>query len=68
MDGQCEDGKNIWKEEKVIVNNCELKDIVEFYKKDFVPKCEVLELRFDGQHMLPHTTYLYAILAIVVIL
>lgn len=42
--GQNEDGKNIWKDEKTTVNNQELKSIVEFYKKDQVPKYEVPEL------------------------
>lgn len=42
--GQNEDGKNIWKDEKTTVNNQELKSMVEFYKKDQVPKYEVPEL------------------------
>ena len=38
LDGQTEDGKNIWKDEKTTVSNRELKSMVEFYKKDMVPK------------------------------
>ena len=39
--GQSEDGKNIWKDEKTIVSNRELKSMVEFYKKDLVPKYDI---------------------------
>ena len=42
--GQSEDGKNIWKDEKTIVSNRELKAMVEFYKKDLVPKYDIPEL------------------------
>jgi len=42
--GQNEEGKNIWKDEETIVSNQELKSMVEFYKKDLVPKYEVPEL------------------------
>ena len=39
--GQSEDGKNIWKDEKTTVSNRELKSMVEFYKKDLVPKYDI---------------------------
>ncbi len=42
--GQSEDGKNIWKDEKTTVSNRELKSMVEFYKKDLVPKYDIPEL------------------------
>jgi len=42
--GQGEDGKNIWKDEKTTVSNRELKSMVEFYKKDLVPKYDIPEL------------------------
>ena len=42
--GQSEDGKNIWKDEKTTVINRELKSMVEFYKKDLVPKYDIPEL------------------------
>ena len=42
--GQSEDGKNIWKDEKTTVSNRELKSMVEFYKKDMVPKYDIPEL------------------------
>lgn len=41
---QSEDGKNIWKDEKTIDSNRELKSMVEFYKKDLVPKYDIPEL------------------------
>ena len=43
-DSQGEDGKNIWKDEKTTVSNRELKSMVEFYKKDLVPKYDIPEL------------------------
>ena len=42
--GQSEDGKNIWKDEKTTVSNRELKSMVEFYKKDMVPKYDIPEI------------------------
>ena len=42
--GQSEDGKNIWKDEKTTVINRELKSMVEFYKKDLIPKYDIPEL------------------------
>jgi len=42
--GQSEDGKNIWKDEKTTISNRELKSMVEFYKKDLVPKYDIPEL------------------------
>jgi len=42
--GQSEDSKNIWKDEKTTVSNHELKSMVEFYKKDMVPKYDIPEL------------------------
>ena len=42
--GQGEDGKNIWKDEKTTVSNRELKSMVEFYKKDLIPKYDIPEL------------------------
>ena len=36
--------KNIWKDEKTTVSNRELKSMVEFYKKDLVPKYDIPEL------------------------
>ena len=38
------DGKNIWKDEKTTISNRELKSMVEFYKKDLVPKYDIPEL------------------------
>ena len=38
------DGKNIWKDEKSTIINRELKSMVEFYKKDLVPKYDIPEL------------------------
>ena len=35
------DGKNIWKDEKTTISNRELKSMVEFYKKDLVPKYDI---------------------------
>lgn len=37
-------GQNIWKDEKKTVSNRELKSMVEFYKKDLVPKYDIPEL------------------------
>lgn len=42
--GQSEDGRNIWKDEKITVSNRELKSLVEFYKMDLVQKYDILEL------------------------
>ena len=44
LTGQSEDGKNIWKDEKTTVSNRELKSMVEFYKKDMVPKYDIPEI------------------------
>ena len=38
------DGRNIRKDEKTTVSNRELKSIVEFYKKDLVPKYDIPEI------------------------
>ena len=42
--GQSEDVRNIWKDEKTTVRNRELKSMVEFYKKDLVPKYDIPEI------------------------
>ena len=46
---------SIWKDEKMTVSNRELKSMVEFYKKDLVPKYDIPELWFSGQRRLPNT-------------